>query len=1122
MNKRVSLSEAKSLLPAEWFPKDISAPPPDPAKYKSVDYKRVSTMRQSPFSLVRQGGDTDEYAKAEGLTSYRSYTDRGKSGTSMEGREELELLLIDARAGKFRHLIVETVDRLGRDYKDNAILWDEFEDLGITIHATDCGVLTLDVFAIKSAQAEGEIRRFVKRVQKRVRADVTAGESFGAAKCFGYKRLVEGENVTFVIDESNPETGYVGEADIVREIFGMFLRGLSPGKIAKILNKRPPEKRGNRFWKSTMIAGSPRRGTGILRRTRYYGRVVYGRIKSKSRGGKTIWTKVQTMDKWSVAKEIVTDWAIVTEEEFDRAQRLLNERTAASRGEAQALPRWTSKNHPLRGKYRCAACERGMTPTKKTSDGRPRLLCNGARNKPFSCDKTVSVPLDIVDESVVRVLKTNLASPASLARMEEEYSRLSQAVARKTEHEITSQRDLVKKADERLEELRVLKKKQESGASPEEAFAPGWLAEKIAAANDAWDAAKQRLDEMEVKRLEELQEMERKAERARMVPDFEAIKALAQTLDEAFGPDFDTSTAPAAKVVTDIQALMEAVIVDLRETELHLTIRVRGAADARGKAEIHSITDVVARPGRLWGDPASEGERQESLVGRYAVPDAIWSLIEPRIPKSVACSKRGKVSIDLRVVMEAALLHVNEGIPLRNMPANLGPRKQIGQALIRLSDTGGWQSALDVLQKHKPEWVKPQDNSKMFATLAGSTTSLKGLPAIKAKHGLAAAGGLHAPTETEWAIITDLVPEQVTHVGKADGVISPRELIHAMFFILKENIPRTHAPLCFGSTQYLYNAMQRLVGLGCWDRIVDRLAKQSPQTLDGTDLSRFDNWHRSSARHPVFKRSLADVKDRTGVPAHAPTEAEWALMQHLFPADILYVGDVEAIDSARKLAHAIMYRVKAGVPTTVFPEYFGDGELVNLTIRKFVFHHLWDRLVELLQAKSPATLDRADLGVFARYKRGKSRRYRHLYEAPADGMPPHAPSDEQWSMVGEFFPVRLMAVRGGPPLMEPRKFFHALLYMWNEKVGRAALPPYFGDNYKVWLVIRRFASHHLLDGLIRRMEHCYPEWADKVDLHQWDFLRRSANPDPEFRQRKPRVSRREIGCAYAGDAATAG
>ena len=67
------------------------------------------------------------------------------------------------------------------------------------------------------------------------------------------------------------------EADVVRRIFAAFANGESPRAIAKRLNAEGVAGPDGRAWRDTTIRGQVDRGTGLLNKALYAGRLEWNR-----------------------------------------------------------------------------------------------------------------------------------------------------------------------------------------------------------------------------------------------------------------------------------------------------------------------------------------------------------------------------------------------------------------------------------------------------------------------------------------------------------------------------------------------------------------------------------------------------------------------------------------------------------------------------------------------------------------------------------------------------------------------------------------------------------------------------------------------------------------------------
>ena len=85
------------------------------APIRAVQYVRMSTDHQQ-YSTENQSDVIQEYAAKHGITIVKTYTDAGKSGLRIDGRESLQQLIRDVTTGKvdFDCILVYDIGRWGR------------------------------------------------------------------------------------------------------------------------------------------------------------------------------------------------------------------------------------------------------------------------------------------------------------------------------------------------------------------------------------------------------------------------------------------------------------------------------------------------------------------------------------------------------------------------------------------------------------------------------------------------------------------------------------------------------------------------------------------------------------------------------------------------------------------------------------------------------------------------------------------------------------------------------------------------------------------------------------------------------------------------------------------------
>jgi DNA invertase Pin-like site-specific DNA recombinase/transposase len=1080
-------------LPALYLPPS-SALPPEKTVYDStmcVIYARLSTPGQRETSIERQHEYCGSYAKRRGLRVIAIYADHGVSGTTTE-RDELKRLLEDGKRGRFAHVVVESLDRLARKLSIAVKIFEELLSYGIAIHDAEED-RPLNIFDIGQKGAASQAARdlLVRRNQSGKRKGAALG-NFGVASCFGYERCWDPEKQELVWRVN------AAEKAIIIEAFELFAAGDSAARITALFNERPLSERGKPYWERGDLVGDRRIGSGLLRRLRYIGLRVHGRAKLVKVKGK-LRLEAHPISNWVVG-ELDASLRIVPQDLFDRVQRMLNERADAAAAGRPAVPRYSAKHSPLRGLIRCFHCGAGMTPTQKRRDGKPRLLCNNARNK-TRCINSRSFTLEAVEDEVHRILVEHLGTPDALLPYINEYN---DSHARRMDDVDEDRKDVERDRQSVIKEMDSIRRDEAENRYPLD-----FLEQRRLEANIEYEKVEKRLAELAHEASTEVDSAER----------LEAHRMLLGSIRGVFSDNFATMSETGTKVVARLRRLIHSIVLDIGETGCGITLKCRMVLEwDDSEANLATFKSRLDRNTGAWEVSVREVRRVAELAenGRRSVTDDEWRAIGHLVPDCVAMSKRGGPGVDKRRIVDAALLHLWEGVPLLRMPSAYGPSGAVFAGLKRLSASGGWDAVADALHKISPGRI-PNVHSEMFETNRRSPSSaLKGLPLIRARHGLSAAAGKHAPSEEAWQRVRKFIPEQVLQMNKEAAGISPRTFLHGILYWLRERIPMSHLPLMFGSLNHFNHAVERLARHGGLDKTMQALLEMAPSPLDGADPSMLDRFARPTKEAVVWRRALPKRADMQGMPEHYPDDRTWSQVRHLFPSELLFCDERAVIAGPRVLAHAILYRVREKIPFRAMPAYFGDPHHIERVVTKWVFHHLWEEFRRVLDAHDPEILKGADLRVFKQYKRGRRFRYRHLFNSEPASPPAHEPSGDDFAMMRDLIPIDVLTIRGGPAIMEPERFFHAVCWMLKERTLFGGLPPYFGKNYDVRVATRRFVMHHLWDTMRARIEHFEPEWAACADLTIFDTLKRSKNPEPGFRRpRNPRVFKKTNAVAPA-------
>ena len=313
-------------------------------KKKAYMYTRVSTaMQVDGYSLDAQEEEIREYCERNKIDIVGSYSDKGKSGSTIVGREQFQKMLDDIEGNEdgISYVIVYKLSRFGRNAYDIngslGILRDNKVNLVAIKDSIDTSTLMGETFAlIMAALAQAELsniheQTFLGRQQK-----AREGKWNGGTSPLGYK-LVDGK---LIIDEA--------EAAIVRRIFDLYTQerplGIA-GVVKQLLKeevKRPP------------------------RQNRTYGQIAYGRrhMEKADRKGNR---KVVKPKEYILVQGEHTP--IVSLEQFKAAQEL-------RQGRSNMCERRPDNDyvHLLSPMLRCPECGASMygnttRKRKKTQDG---------------------------------------------------------------------------------------------------------------------------------------------------------------------------------------------------------------------------------------------------------------------------------------------------------------------------------------------------------------------------------------------------------------------------------------------------------------------------------------------------------------------------------------------------------------------------------------------------------------------------------------------------------------------------------------------------------------------------------------------------------------------------------
>ena len=302
---------------------------------RAAQYVRMSTDHQK-YSTENQADIIAAYARDRGFVVVETYADAGRSGLNIAGRDALQRLISDVRAGiaGFDHILVYDVSRWGRFQDADESAYYEFicREAGITVHycaeqfENDGSLSATIIKSMKRAMAGEYSRELSAKVFNGQCRLITLGYRQGGPAGYGLRRhlvnernelkapLARGEHKSLQTDRVVLVPGPDVEVETVRRIYRLFvIERRSEREIAEVLNGDGVLTDLNRPWNRGVVRQ-------ILTNEKYVGNNVYNRVSFKLKQKRV----VNTPDMW-VRADGAFD-AIVDTGIFMAAQDILAER----------------------------------------------------------------------------------------------------------------------------------------------------------------------------------------------------------------------------------------------------------------------------------------------------------------------------------------------------------------------------------------------------------------------------------------------------------------------------------------------------------------------------------------------------------------------------------------------------------------------------------------------------------------------------------------------------------------------------------------------------------------------------------------------------------------------------
>ena len=273
-------------------------------KIRCAAYCRVSSDSEdqlnSFMAQTRYYSQIFEDSETEELIDI--YADEGITGTREDKRSEFQRLTKDCRKGKIDRIYTKSISRFARNTRDCLKNVRELKSLGITIYFEKENIDTANMtdemmITIMGGLAQEESTSISKNIKWSYQKRFEKGTVNVFSAPFGYKL----SNGSLIINET--------QAQIVKEIFEMFLNGIGYQRISEICqNKYSSYKDNFSYYGIRYILSNEKYiGDSKYQKTFTTNTLPYRKLPNK---GELIQYYIQATHKAIISKEKLSETAI--------------------------------------------------------------------------------------------------------------------------------------------------------------------------------------------------------------------------------------------------------------------------------------------------------------------------------------------------------------------------------------------------------------------------------------------------------------------------------------------------------------------------------------------------------------------------------------------------------------------------------------------------------------------------------------------------------------------------------------------------------------------------------------------------------------------------------------------
>lgn len=331
---------------------------------KAALYARYSSDNQRSESIDAQLRAMQNYCQQNHILIVETYIDEAKSATT-DHRPSFQKMIVDSKYHQFNIILVHKLDRFARNRYDSAVYKRELKKNGVSVYSVlenlDDSPESIMMESVLEGMSEYYSQNLAREVMKGMRETALQCKHTGGKPPLGYDLNTDGK---LIINQ--------GEAEVVQQIFKMYLDNYSYSKMAEVLNKKGYRtKTGSLFRKNSFYS--------ILRQEKYTGVYIWNRASAKQNGMRNNHKSKALKDQVRIQGGCPS---IISRSDFEEVQKKMQER---AHGKAESKAR---RYYMLGGKgfLQCGICEKSMTGTVRKSHGKTYITYQCPSHKAKQCE----------------------------------------------------------------------------------------------------------------------------------------------------------------------------------------------------------------------------------------------------------------------------------------------------------------------------------------------------------------------------------------------------------------------------------------------------------------------------------------------------------------------------------------------------------------------------------------------------------------------------------------------------------------------------------------------------------------------------------------------------------------